>query len=351
MSLLTVLCGGGALASAAAETKDPLIELLRQQTNLTSDAGQRGDQATVDRFTDDHVLFSGGDGEVQRDTKFDTDDQVSRAIKTRTLAFREADRRADISAMRRYADPAALFIDEDGSQNALSDLRSHEEGAMEDWVLHHEGDVAVASYGERLGSGKVLLVEIWTKRGSTWMLLGGQSIPLHRDPPAASLPASALDAFAGVYSAGPGSVVVISRDGDALMSATNGAASTQLKAEGPDRFFTAGLPAGYIRFQTIFSRDAAGKVSGFERTGLHYKRVDAPAESLPVIPIVRGPLKLRDFTVRHRGDVAIAAFFHDRDTAYYGQVLHQTYRSMETWVRRDGAWKMISSQGCQFGGR
>src|ERR1700733_3163012 len=80
--------------------------------------------------------------------------------------------------------------------------------------------------------------------------------------------------------------------------------------------------------------------------GLRYAKCEpsaspvAAAQSPPP-----GPLKLRDFVVSRSGDVAVAAFFHDRDTVYYGQTLHQTYRSMETWLHQGSAWKMVSSQG------
>ena len=52
-----------ALHAWAADDNE-LTRLLRHQTDLGSDAGQRGDQATVDSFLDEQVVFSGGDGSV-----------------------------------------------------------------------------------------------------------------------------------------------------------------------------------------------------------------------------------------------------------------------------------------------
>lgn len=55
------------LATTCAAGEDPVTALLRHQTDVGSEAGQRGDQATVNSFLDDEVLFSGGDGAVGRD--------------------------------------------------------------------------------------------------------------------------------------------------------------------------------------------------------------------------------------------------------------------------------------------
>lgn len=69
---------------------------------------------------------------------------------------------------------------------------------------------------------------------------------------------------------------------------------------------------------------------------------------LSAIPNWPAPLRPRDFMVHHSGDVAVATFLHDRDTPYYGQILHQIYRSIETWAKRGAARKMIASQGRQL---
>src|SRR5277367_555915 len=92
-----------------------LTALLRHQTDLGSDAGQRGDQATMESFLDDEVLFSGGDGSVSHDAQFDKSDAVSALIKQQTQSFLDAGQRGDVAAMRRYLDHQVLFIDEDGS--------------------------------------------------------------------------------------------------------------------------------------------------------------------------------------------------------------------------------------------
>jgi hypothetical protein len=348
--------------NASASGHDALTELIRQQTDLGSDAGQRGDQATVDSFLDDQVLFSGGDGSVSRDPKFDLTDAVSTLLKTQTQQFLDAGQRGDIAAMRRQLDEKALFINEDGVASGRSDFAGGAPAAppkgvpssvsIEDWVLHHDGEVAVSSFfvhqqirydGQPLDY-KFLTIESWVRRGTSWKLIASETIPLHQDPAPVTLPAAVLAGYTGTYSAGLGSSVVVSVDNDAILLATNGAKASPLKAEFRDIFFKPGLPPGYAAPRIIFQRDSNGLISGYVNAGLVYRKTEgaaAPGSSAPPL----GPLRLRDFVVNHSGNVAVAAFFHDRDTPYYGQVLQQSYRSMETWVRRGTNWKMISSQG------
>jgi hypothetical protein len=386
--LLSLNTFGAAGAFAAGE--DALTELIRHQTDLGSDAGQRGDQATADGFLDDQVLFSGGDGSVSSDSKFDRSDAVSTLLKKRTRNFLDAGQRGDIAAMRRLLDDHALFINEDGVAYGRQNFAGGAPApppkgipssvSIQDWVLHHDGSAAVSSFviaqqvrydGQPL-EYKFLTVETWVKRAASWKLMASETIPLHQDPAAVALPAAVLTGYTGTYSAGPGSSVVVSVDHDTILLATNGAKASPLKPEFRDIFFKPGLPTGYAPPRIIFQRDAKGLISGYVNGGLVYRRqgvvgqdtpaapaasvpsasvpsasappTSAPSASTPSTPPL-GPLKLRDFVVNHDSDVAVAAFFHDRDTPYYGQMLHQTYRSMETWVRHGTAWKMISSQG------
>ena len=332
------------LATAAlARPADPITALIRHQTDLFADASQRGDQPTIDRLTDDQVLFSAGDGKVQRDVGLNSRDAVAVALKARTEAAHDGDG----AAMRRQADPSALFIDQTGAANPVSDFRGGG-ASVSDFVAHHSADVAVVSFTLQAGDAQFLGVEIWRRRAARWRLMGGQTIPLYQDPPAIALSAEALDAYVGAYSAGPGSVAIITRDGDALASATGAAQPSGLKPEARDLFFAPGLPSGYLRPRSRFQRDKDGRVTGFTRNGVVYARVDPAGAGRAGPAPTPGPLKVRDLVLRRSGDIAVAAFFHDRDTPYYGQVLHQTYRSMETWVKRGRAWKLISSQGRQM---
>ena len=367
-----------AAGNPAAAGEDALTALLRHQTDVGSEAGQRGDQETVNSFLDDLVLFSGGDGSVSRDPKFDSSGAVSKLLERQTISFLEAGQRGDVAAMQRMLDPKIVFINEDGDACGFSDFAGGAPAAppkgipssvgISDWVLHTQGDVAVSSFvvnqlvhydGQPL-EYKFLTVDTWVQRGTSWKLLGGETIPLHQEPSAVTLPSETLAEYAGTYSAGLGSSVVVSVDQGTITLATNGAKATPVKAEYRDVFFRTGLPPGYAPPRVIFQRDATGAISAYVNGGVVYRKSPgialvaplaaspppaAPSAPTPPSTPPQGPLKLRDFVVHHSGDVAVAAFFHDRDTPYYGQVLHQTYRSMEAWVKRGNEWKMIASQG------
>ncbi len=363
--LSSVLASAACFFSTAvfAANEAALTELLRHQTDLGSDAGQRGDQATMESFLDDEVLFSGGDGSVARDPQFDKSDTVSALIKRQTQAFLDAGQRGDLAAMRRYLDRQVLFINEDGSASGWRDFAGGAPAAppkgvpssigISDWVLHHRGDVAVSSFidhqlvrydGQSL-EYKYLTVDTWIQRGAAWKLLGSETIPLHQDPQGIAQPLEVLQEYLGVYSAGPGSWVTVSLDQGALVFTTNGVRGAPLKPEARDIFFKAGVPSGHVPPRTIFQRDTNGLVIGYLSGGLIYRKSDPGTPQGNASAPAPGPLVLRDFVVTHSGDVAVAAFFHDRDTPSYGQIQHQTYRSMETWVRRGTEWKMMASQG------
>jgi hypothetical protein len=340
--LFSILCLHA--VAVFAEIEDPIVTLLRQETDRFSAAGQQGDDKTVDQLTDDYVLFSAGDGSVQRDLHFDAKDTLADELRAATEALHGPDR----VRARFKAAPSALFVDDTGALNHESDFR-HGPATVSDWVLHHDGNVAVASFSLHFNESRFLAVETWEHRDAQWQLIGGQTIPLYTDPPVIDLPETELDSYAAIYSAGTGSRVAITRDGQGLSMTVHGAKQPiELKPSAHDRFFTPNQPSGYLRASTDFQRNAAGSVTGFTRNGIHYARIDPSVAAAPTPPPTPGELRLRDFVVIHSDDVAIAAFYHDRDTPYYGQTLHQTFRSTETWVKRGDTWKLISSQGRQI---
>lgn len=347
--------------SASLPDDDPLYILLKTQTEAFSDASSRLDQTAMDKLLDDDVLFSSGSGSVDRDLARDKNDDLSAFIKLQTQAFRDAGRRGDVAAMKSYLDDNVVFVNEDGVVTGRSDfLRGAPAAppkgtsstvAVTDWVLHSSGGVAVSSFvddqvihcGAQALNYKFLSVETWVKHGEAWKLLASHTIPLHQDPPGVTLSPDQLNEYAGAYRIAPDYVVRIVRDGNALKR-INKASTDKLIPEARDVFFVPGLPSGYARRRIIFQRDAGGRVSGYATTGLVFTKTVQSGDTASGTP-ARGPLVLRDFVVRRSGDVAVATFFHDRDTNYSGQVLHETYRSSESWILRGAEWKMISSQG------
>jgi ketosteroid isomerase-like protein len=349
-------------ATGAAASDDAVASLLKQQTDAFADASARGNQAVVDGYLADEVLFSGGSGAVDRDPKFDKDDAVSALLKQQTQAFRDAAQRRDTAAMIGYLDDEVLFINEDGVVSTKGDFQGGSPAApakgvpssvtITDWVVHSSGDVAITSFvndqvihydGQAL-TLKFLSVETWVKRGETWKLLGSQTIPLHQDPSAGALSSDALNDYLGVYSPGPGFEATISRQGNAIALSINGGTPIVLSAEAHDIFFTPGLPPGYARTRLVFRRDASGRVTGYvNRRGVTFNKSAGPNQQAHQQPI-SSPLALQDFVVHVSGDVAVATFIHQRVT-YYGQILETKYRSSETWIKRGADWKMIASQG------
>jgi ketosteroid isomerase-like protein len=372
LSLAAAIVGiASAAAAPGAPAHDATAALIRRRTEVFSDASARNDATAMNDMLDDDVLFSNGNGDIQRDPQRDKADSVSALLKRRTQAFIDAGRRGDTAAVARYLDRDVLFVNEAGALLGRRDATRAAPAAtpkgarvtvtLTDWRLRHAGDMAVASFTEdqtlRHGGQVVddtsITVETWIRRGASWKLLASQTVRKHRDPPTTILPADALNDYVGAYSAGAGANVIISRDGDALTSSRNGAKPVPLAAEARDIFFASGEAPGYPRQRFTFQRDASGRVTGLVSRirgagDLVAAKVDsagAQGESVAAGPVIPPTLILRDFVARHVGDIVVATFLHDKVTHIGAVTLHTTFRSSETWFRRGGAWKIIASQG------
>jgi hypothetical protein len=309
------------------------------------------------------VLFSNGDGSVQRDPQRDKLDAISALLQKQTQAFIDAKQRGDTVRMRRYLDHEILFIDENG---VLSEWRSFlkisavaaanedsRQATLSDWVLRHTSDVAVASFTLETRHTRFLAVATWVKRGTMWKLIGSQTIPLNQDPAAMALGSEEMNDYVGTYTSGPGSSVAIFREGDTLAASNNGTKPVRLAAEAHDVLFVSGQPPGYPRPRLSFQRDQKGNIVGYMNripglgNLLRFKKAaSAPEDSgTAEKPSISSTLTLRDFIVHSSSDVAVATFLHDKVTRYNGQALRTTFRSTETWIRRGTEWKMIASQG------
>ena len=55
-------------------------------------------------------------------------------------------------------------------------------------------------------------------------------------------------------------------------------------------------------------------------------------------------MTVTDWACELHGEVAVASFVDDQQQDFHGQPFHARYRSVETWLKRDGAWRMIASQ-------
>jgi len=372
--ILLAACFFHGNASAAGD--DQFTALIKQRIEAFSDASSRGDQAAMNNLFDDDVLFSSGNGTVDRDPQRDKSDTTAALLRKQAQAFCDADQRRDLVAMTSYLGDEVLFINEDGVVSERRDSLSGAPAAapkgisstvtLTDWILHYSGDVAVASfvddqvvhYDTQDLNRKFLTVETWIKSAKGWQLIASQTIPLHQDPSPLILPSDVLDEYVGSYSGGPGLAVTISRDGNKLSASTNGGKAVVYDAEARDIFFTPGMPPGSPRPRITFQRDKNGHIAGYvSNRGLVLTRGE---KSNPAAPagdpataqqaISSTILPAADLVVHRSGDVAVATFIHERVTHYYGQVLHTKYRSTETWIKRGAEWKMLTLQSRELDG-
>ena len=179
------------------------------------------------------------------------------------------------SVWEKYLDPEVRYIDEAGvvntRQNMLDDLRPLPEGVSGkidatnyDAVAH--GDVAVATYvddeyetyhGHKLHC-QYRTTQTWQRKPEGWRLIAAQVLALRTDPPAVTLPAASLDAYCGKYALTPAIAYEIRRKGEGLEGQQIGRKPEELRAEAPDVLFVPGRP----RYRYVFTRDAAGTVTG-----------------------------------------------------------------------------------------
>jgi hypothetical protein len=55
-------------------------------------------------------------------------------------------------------------------------------------------------------------------------------------------------------------------------------------------------------------------------------------------------MEVTNWRCEQHGDAAIATFIDNQTRDLHGQVFHAQYRSVETWLKDNGSWLMISSQ-------
>jgi len=59
---------------------------------------------------------------------------------------------------------------------------------------------------------------------------------------------------------------------------------------------------------------------------------------------ISGYIKVINFHATLRGTVAIATHVEDEFETYHGHQLHCQYRTTDTWVQSNGAWRLLASQ-------
>ena len=59
---------------------------------------------------------------------------------------------------------------------------------------------------------------------------------------------------------------------------------------------------------------------------------------------VSGNINVRDPHLAFHGDIAVIHYVADEHEKFYGQMLHTTYATVDTWYKTDTSWMMLSSQ-------
>jgi hypothetical protein len=67
-------------------------------------------------------------------------------------------------------------------------------------------------------------------------------------------------------------------------------------------------------------------------------------ELKPLPPGLIGHLKIDDFRVVQKGDLAVVTHEDDETLEYYGQMILSRFRNTDTWHRTPQGWRLLSSQ-------
>ena len=217
-------------------------------------------------------------------------EDIATKIKRQSQEFSDASASGDTKTLAKYLDDRVIFINEGGDFATKKDIATpgpagpksvSNKLVQTDFNIEIHGNVAVTSFtdnatvhvGDQIMTPRFRSTEVWLNEGDAWRMISSQTVALSDDPPAKALTSAQLDEYVGTYEAAPGFTVSITRDGDQLLSSTNGAKPTPLLAEIQDVLFTPGQP----RSRRVFERDGHGKISGFstrrEGHGVEFRRV------------------------------------------------------------------------------
>ena len=214
---------------------------------------------------------------------------VERTLRMQTQQLLDAIAPGDVAVWDHWLDPAVLQVDENdtvrGKAEILKEIQPLPKGLVghlqvTEFRMALAGDVAVATheddesldyFGQMLRS-RFRMTDTWHRTAAGWRLLGSQVLAVHQDPPAATLDAATLCAYAGRYVLTPEISVTARCEGAVLVFERAGRANRTFLPELKDQFFEPGQP----RTRRLFQRDAGGAITGFvdrrEERDIQWKR-------------------------------------------------------------------------------
>jgi hypothetical protein len=177
---------------------------------------------------------------------------------------------------RRYLHKDVVYLDENGvvydKESLLKEFTPLPAGLVGRIEVDHfqmklHGDTAVVAaelqeyleyHGQDLRT-RFRFVDTWLRTPDGWLLAARHTAAVLKDPPAISLSAEELCAYAGEYQLTPAITTTVRCTENGLTAERSGRPPATYLPEVRDVFFVAGQP----RSRRIFIRDAGGVVVGF----------------------------------------------------------------------------------------
>ena len=211
-----------------AESLDSVGMILVAQMKERSDAFLRGDSATWMRTVDSSFVLHTADGGV--DTR-----------NSNAAAMAQDARNAP--NLKQSTDIDDLHVAQYGDMAVVTSR----------WIRHQY-------FGPQIVHETIQSMSTYYRRDGKWLLVSTQQTFAMPDPAIVSRSTKDYDDFVGVYSWGGEFTDTITRDGTHLYARENfDPKQYELMPEGGDRFH----PKGYGIESIIFTRDAAGKITGY----------------------------------------------------------------------------------------
>jgi ketosteroid isomerase-like protein len=94
----------------------------------------------------------------------------------------------------------------------------------------------------------------------------------------------------------------------------------------------------------VFEKYLDDDVIFMDESGALSTKHDIVAGATPPAEGISNKLVQSDLDIKLHGNVAVTSFTDNSSVNVYGQISKARYRSTEVWMKKNGAWKMISSQ-------